>query len=361
MPAFNNRTVVEIARGVKAFLNLEAGVTRGRVPSSADSSGKDDRISRLQRRLAESESRLKARERQIEELRSPARGGDAPRLMPPERLVWIFCASRSGSTWLYQMLDELEDYSVWHEPMVGQLFGSFYEKNSHRGGKHFIMGGDKRGWIGPIRSFVLQAAGARFPERLYSGYLAVKEPGSAVGAPLLTEALPESRMIFLVRDPRDVVASNVDAYKKGSWFRERRERAQSGAAGRFAAADEDPDSVVTRSARNYALQVGKSKQAYDAHAGPKTLVTYEELIADTLGTMRRLHEELGVEVNQESMMRAVEKHSWENIPEEKRGQGKFYRKGQPGSWREDLTPDQVEIVEKITAPLLATYYADPAQ
>lgn len=34
MPLFKNRSVFEIARGIKAFLNLEAGITRGEVPQS---------------------------------------------------------------------------------------------------------------------------------------------------------------------------------------------------------------------------------------------------------------------------------------------------------------------------------------
>ena len=46
----------------------------------------------------------------------------------------------------------------------------------------------------------------------------------------------------------------------------------------------------------------------------------------------------------------VEKHSWENIPEEEKGEGKFYRKATPGGWREDLTPGQVEMVEEHHRP-----------
>ena len=43
-------------------------------------------------------------------------------------------------------------------------------------------------------------------------------------------------------------------------------------------------------------------------------------------------------------------------PQRERGEGKFYRKATPGGWREDLTPEQVQIVERITAPVLEEFY-----
>jgi len=52
----------------------------------------------------------------------------------------------------------------------------------------------------------------------------------------------------------------------------------------------------------------------------------------------------------------VAKHSWEQIPEGEKGEGKFYRKGKAGGWREDLSPDQIRIIEEITAPVLSKYY-----
>jgi hypothetical protein len=46
------------------------------------------------------------------------------------------------------------------------------------------------------------------------------------------------------------------------------------------------------------------------------------------------------------------------VPEEEKGPGKFHRKGTPGSWREVLSPQHIEMVERITAPLLKEFYPD---
>jgi LPS sulfotransferase NodH len=149
----------------------------------------------------------------------------------------------------------------------------------------------------------------------------------------------------LIRDPRDVVASWVDAHKKGSW--------RSNAKG-----PENSDQRTLKVSERYVRHVGAAKRAYEAHEGRKVLVKYEELRADTAGTMKRIYSELGIPANAREVDRAVTKHAWENISEKDKGEGKFYRKAKPGGWSEDLTPEQVETVEKITAPLLEAFYPD---
>jgi hypothetical protein len=76
--------------------------------------------------------------------------------------------------------------------------------------------------------------------------------------------------------------------------------------------------------------------------------------------MRRIYSTLEIPVDEGELARTVERNSWENIPEKKKGGGKFYRKATPGGWREDLTPKQIKQVETITAPLLEEYYSGDA-
>ena len=274
----------------------------------------------------------------------------------PENIVWIFGSGRSGSTWLRSMMSEIKGHRVWEEPLVGRLFGEFYggvmKSNLQR--PDFIMGdATRKGWTKSIRNFVLDGARYARPRIGPEDYLVVKEPNGSVGAPLLVEALPESRMILLIRDPRDVVASVLDGARRGGWLYEWEGK---GSERKAALADTEPDAFVERRARTYLRDVEGGKRAYDLHQGSKVLVEYEDLRRDTLGTMKRIYSELEIRVDEGALARAVEKHSWANLPEKNKGKGKFYRKATPGGWREDLTPRQVRTVERITAPLLEEFY-----
>jgi Sulfotransferase family len=294
--------------------------------------------------------------RKGESLRSRARRSS--RGLRPENIVWIFGTGRSGSTWLGSMMGGLDGCAMWNEPLVGNLFGNFhyFRVGGRKAGRQYILGEPyKETWLGPMRDLVLDGAAARFPEVIGGGYLIIKEPNGSIGAPLLMEALPESRMIFLIRDPRDVVASSMDARSEGSWFSERRE-----AQRRTSKPDRNPNVYVRMRANSYVQQIEKTGQAYGAHGGRKVMVRYEDLRADTLKTMKRIYSALEIPVEEAELARSVEKNSWENIPEEEKGEGKKRRKAKPGGWREDLTARQVEIVEDITAPLLNEFYPHTA-
>ncbi|MGH3087656.1 MAG: sulfotransferase domain-containing protein [Rubrobacteraceae bacterium] len=323
---------------------------------------KDGSLEELRRLLEEKDQEIaKLRRASLVSSGVEARVGS----FKPENFVWIFGTAKTGSSWLGSLMAEPQEHYGWREPNVGDLFGTHYyrkvegkyrdRKNEHY--RHYwILGeGYRKVWINSIRSFVLEGARARFPEMTDQSYLVAKEPHGSMGAPLLMEALPESRMVFLVRDPRDVAASALAARRKGSWLYER-----SGRGGEDTLGDVPPDEIVRERSEMYLRDIGRVKAAYEAHEGHKFLVRYEDLRADTPKMMKRIYDALHIAIDEKELSRTVEKHSFENIPEGRRGEGRSRRKATPEGWREDLTPEQVKIVEKITAPLLHEYYGGEA-
>jgi hypothetical protein len=330
-------------------------------PDSRSSATQDSRQARRQLRR-DLRNQLKQAQRNLEELEqenaalrsmlATREAGQAEEGVRPENIVWIFGSGRTGSTWLSYMMGSLPGHSRWNEPLVGYLFGHlYYERGEHRQEKkYFILAKDYREtWLSAARDLVLHQAAARFPERVEKGYVVIKEPHGSVGAPLLMEVLPESRMIFLVRDPRDVVASalHVTFVRKGgrNW------------SSRVENAKERPEEFVKNRAGTYCRDIRHTKQAFDAHEGRKVLIRYEDLRVDTLSALRRIYSALEIPVEERELARVVDKYAWENIPEEKKGEGTVRRKATPGGWRDDLTPEQAKIVEREAAQVLEQFYA----
>jgi Sulfotransferase family len=351
----------QIARGI----TLMAGVTREPVPGLGQ-------LKEQACKLGQAQERIRQQERQIRRLREKKRQIDRPKSagVRPDNLVWILGTPRVGSTWLGAMMASLKRHRLWHEPLVGRLFGYFFYHlgiqwdewpEVYRSSGFIFSPSHKETWLNSIRSFVIDGANARAPRISRNGYVVIQEPNGSIGAPWLLEALPESRLVFLVRDPRDVVASMLDAYRKGGWLHAEQhvlnpygphEEKWLGSL-----ADTNANAFVERAADRYLRDVSTVKQGYDFHEGPKVIVRYEDLRADTLRTMKRIYSALGISVDEDELGRVVEEHAWHNIPEEFKGKGKLWRKATPSGWREDLSPEQAAAVERITAPLLEEFYA----
>ena len=352
MPFLKNSFVIDLARGLRAYLQFEAGLTRGTGPSVPDPDA-----GRLREELQKTRHELAAGERRISGLQGQlnAANGEAGTVVDPGRMVWIFGSGRTGSTWLSAMMGDLPRHSLWDEPLVGKMFGDVYKalREERRQDIAFILGSPEEFRNGSIREFTLRETGLRYAEAMGDdGFLVVKEPNGSIGAPLLMDALPESRMILLVRDFRDSIASYMDAHKKGGWVYENRDERGK------AALDNNPDQInlLRRRVRIVLEEVRAAKRAYDAHKGPKVLIKYEDLRSETLATMKHIYSELRIPVDESELAAVVEKHSWGRLSKDEKGAKKRNRKATPGAWKDDLSSQQIRIVEKTLAPVLDEFY-----
>jgi hypothetical protein len=272
----------------------------------------------------------------------------------PGNLVWILGHPRSGSSWLAQMLSDMPGWMMWNEPLVGRLFGEFWvEKRGDLRNKSFFLAPELEDvWLRGIRDLIVDGARARYPTLDENGFLVIKEPHGSVGAPQFLAALPESRVIVLVRDPRDAIASALDGQSETGWT-------QGGPRHRkldLPKPKRGADFVKHRSER-LVIQVGGALRGFDAHPGPKILITYEQLRGKTKETMRRIGSELELPADGAELDAIVDKHAWENVPEEEKGEGKIRRKAKPGGWQDDLTPEQVSTIEELAKPIFDRFYA----
>lgn len=266
-------------------------------------------------------------------------------IVRPENIIWQFGSGRTGSTWLSRMIHELADFTMWNEPLIGNLVGDMWRWPGHgkRTENEYYIMPEKRPelWVPQLRDFVVSLAEARFPAN--ADYLFVSEPNGAQGAVPLMRAFPDSPLVFLLRDPRDVVASFL-AGASGGWAGNR--------------AIEDPDRFVAARSEMVARSFGWSWEAWKEHKGPKTRIRYEDMRADPLKAVSGLLDDLSLPgAGTPELRRSAEKWSWEN-PKFflKRGPGEKQRKASPGSWREDLTPSQARTVENTCKSVLDSFY-----
>jgi len=176
--------------------------------------------------------------------------------------------------------------------------------------------------------------------------LIVKEVNSSHGADLVMSLLPRSKMLFLVRDGRDVLDSLLDGNRPGGWL-------LTGASGGFTNGDERLE-FVRESARGWLARTNVCMRAYENHDPQlRWRIRYEDLLADTERHLTDLTRWLDLPGGPKRVRNVVRAHSFEAVPEERKGSGKIIRSATPGGWREGMAPDEQSLAQEIMGERLA--------
>jgi Sulfotransferase family len=306
------------------------------------------------------------------------------------RLVWIFGSPRSGSTWLLDLLvhplipDDANPLGVVrraapeagraravpiNEPYIPQhlappLFSdrpaedglAIVSLNSfrHSSPSYFFSDRYAEAWRPALRRLVLARLGAQADELsaaygLRSPLLVIKEPNGSGGADEVLALFPDSRMIFLLRDGRDIVDSMVDAQAAGGWL-------ERSTGTELSTATEQRLELVAHESRLWVARTKAVKRAFDAHpAQRRLLLRYEDVRREPAARLAELDDWLSLGRAPSEREDALRWNDFDSYPAEAKGRGMPLRAAQPGLWRQNLSPAEQQAMTEIMGPTLAAF------
>lgn len=277
------------------------------------------------------------------------------------RVIWLFGSPRSGSTWLCRMAAEHPSIVTMEEPTIGYHLSPFLCNEPGYRAEDLDVGnftirrvfeGDPTKffaeryadvWVPGLRrllndrllAHVEREAGVRTESDVL---LLVKEPNGSQSADVIMRAQPTARLLFLLRDGRDVVDSELASFLVGGW------QEQSFAHMRGVTESERLEFVI-RSAYQWLWRTQVVESAFDEHRGPKHMLRYEDLLREPERHLGELFEWLGVPLERGEVAAVVERFDFERLPH--RGPAKQNRSATPGAWRDNLRADEQAAVEEI--------------
>jgi Sulfotransferase family len=292
-------------------------------------------------------------------------GGDLS-IAAPGRLAWIFGSSRSGSTWLLRMLAQLDRVVPIDDPHLGHHLGVWRpiplawatSKEPPKLGTLADFKRQKRDylfsdryreqWVPALRQLIqvryeAQAAEDIRRRGIEDPVVVVKEPGSHA-ADTLIDLFPESSLIFLLRDGRDVVDSWLDAYSDGSWATEE---------GAYPLSEEGRTALIRWQSSVWLHRTEVVQETFARHpAHRRLMVRYEHLRRDPVPLLAGICKILGIEVPEERLEEIASANSYSKVPLEEKGSGQEIRRAQPGGWAETMNGEEIEAMHEILAPKL---------
>ena len=268
-------------------------------------------------------------------------------LILEKNLVWVFGAPRSGTSWLALQLLSYKTM-IMNEPLIGMHLGisrntirdrivrniELLEKDPD----YFFSYRYRQVWKYYLRKFILNRIYSQFQN--LSKKIIIKEPGGTIASDIISESLPNSKILFLLRDGRDVIDSNINALEPGSW-----------AVRLYGITPITPETrllEIKYRAKMWVRTMEILMKTFEIHNKELRMkIKYEELRKNTLELLQKIYEFIGIEPEKNDLKKIVEKYSFSKIAPENKGLGKKTRIETPGKWKENLSEEEKVLMEEI--------------
>ena len=270
--------------------------------------------------------------------------GDADEDLLESRLVWIFGSPRSGSTWLMNLIGIHPQAGSINEPLVGINVAPYMPEILSRSPQRYgdVLSRDPRdpevffsdqyasAWRPLLRKLIL----ARFAAESGSRVTVIKDPNGSQGADVIMATLPRSKLLFLLRDGRDVVDSEVASLQPRAW------------RGRRFDVTATREELIEFAARNWLARTEIVESAFANHdEALRMMVRYEDLLDDPEGWLSRIYDWCGLEASADQIRATVAALSVDKVAV--RTAETFVRTATPGLWREHFDEAERKLLAGI--------------
>jgi len=257
---------------------------------------------------------------------------------------------RSDTSWLGIRLLSHDTYFI-NEPHIGiHLALNDYINNESRkrieilqkrgfmADHYFFADKYKEGWQILLKKLILNRI--YFQHQDITKKIIIKEPHGSFGADILSECLSNSKVIIIFRDGRDCVDSIVDGRSVGGWVTKNYPVEP--------LSEKTRQELIETEAKIWVHLMEVLIKVSKSHKKENLLIIkYEDLLKNTLEKLTKIYGFLDIKIQEEELKNLVIKHSFENIPQEKKGKGKSIRFATPGKWKENFNDKEQILMNKI--------------
>jgi hypothetical protein len=273
-------------------------------------------------------------------------------------------APKSGTTWMQRSLDLHPEIVCsgeghLHEFIVRPLAEMIDRYNAKMStvaetvyeGKPYCPAVSRRELAEIARTIMVLLMGRR--TKSGARLIGDKTPAYAWVVDDLAVLFPEMKFVFMVRDPRDVVASRIG------------QALRTGYADAADRSSETYRKIVKGVGWDWRTMVQHTRAFAERRPAQITTVRYEDLLGNRRGELARVFDFLGVSTSRAQLDEIVGGSSFEAFSGGRRpgteDLGSFYRKGVAGDWRNHLSDEALELLHaECGAELALAGYGDAA-
>lgn len=277
--------------------------------------------------------------------------GDALRILSEGRVFFAFGIPKSGTTFLQMILNRHPEVSCPSEHQfdfliknVAVLLTAYnkvlveVDRRTARQGPTLLTDDDVTVVLRHTILAIMNSAGQKKGARL----IGANDNAIIRRLPLYGEIFPTAKLICVVRDPRDTILSQ--------WHHNLRVEPD------FRKRAKDLDYWTDLQSKLWQSQMAEVCRLNERAPFQKLLLItrYEDLAAGDLNSFREVFAHLGASTDLDLMAKIIEETSFSRV-KRKSHQNAFFRRGTPGAWRVEMTPQQVETVRANAQAMMARF------